>query len=129
MSTAKLGSFDDLLAITDLSLRPILIRLRQLIFEIKPDACEVVRLGDGAATYGVGPHKMLEGFVYLMPFKGWVNLGFYQGVDLPDPTASLEGTGKKLRHIKLRSVDECEQSLIRDLVQAAADERSKALGK
>ncbi len=127
MSTAEFGSFDDLLAITGESLRPMMIRLRHIILEIKPDASEVVRLGDRAATYGVGPRKMIEGFVYLMPFKGWINLGFYRGADLPDPKGMLEGTGKKLRHIKIRSVDECEQPWIRDLVQAAVDEREKAL--
>ena len=129
MSTAKLGSFDDLLAITNKPLRPVMMRLRDIILEIRPDASEVVRLGDRAATYGLGPRKMIEGFVYLMPFKGWVNLGFYRGVDLPDPTGKLEGTGKKLRHIKIRSGEECEQPWIRDLVKAALDERIDALSK
>ena len=128
MSTPKFGSFDDLLNITGKSLQPILIRLRQIILEVKPDAHEVVRLGDRAATYGFGEKKMIEGVVYLMPFDKWINLGFYQGADLPDPNRMLEGTGKKLRHIKIRSVDECEQPPIRDLITAATDERKKALG-
>ena len=129
MSTAKLGTFDDLLAITNKPLQPVLTRLRQIILEVMSTAEEVVRLGDRAATYGLGPKKMIEGFVYLMPFDKWVNLGFYQGADLPDPKRILEGTGKKLRHIKIHSVEACEQAPIRDLLTAAINERKKALSR
>ena len=47
---------------------------------------------------------MSDACLYLMPHKAWVNLGFYQGVTLPDPLRLLEGTGKALRHVKLRGV-------------------------
>ena len=55
---------------------------------------EVVRLGDRAATYGVGPKKMSEHFCYIAPQKYYVNLGFMYGADLPDPNGLLEGSGK-----------------------------------
>ncbi|WP_396202208.1 hypothetical protein [Gemmatimonas sp.] len=42
-------------------------------------AVETVRLGDNAATDGVGPKKMTEGYAYIMPLRGYVNLGCYQG--------------------------------------------------
>ena len=129
MSTAKLGSFDELLAITQPALHPILTRLRQIIREAKPDIYEEVRLGDRAASYGLGPRKIIEGVVYIMPFDKWINLGFYQGADLPDPQNRLEGTGKKLRHVKIRAVDECETQAIRDLLTAAIAERTQALGR
>ncbi len=67
---------------------------------------EVVRLGDRAATYGVGAKKMTEGFVYVMPHTSWVNLGFYQGALLPDPDRIREGTGTALRHVKIRTGDD-----------------------
>ena len=72
---------------------------------------------------------MIEGVVYLMPFDKWINLGFYQGADLPDPQNRLEGTGKKLRHVKIRAVDECEAQAIRDLLTAAIAERKQTLGR
>jgi hypothetical protein len=37
-----------------------------------------------------------------MPMRGYVNLGFYQGALLVDPKRLLEGTGKGLRHVKIR---------------------------
>jgi hypothetical protein len=129
MSEAKLGTFDDLLASTNESLRPVMQRIRTIILEILPNASEVVRLGDGAATYGLGPRKMIEGVVYLAPIKGWINLGFYQGALLPDPQGLLEGTGKKLRHVKLHNLDACERPGLRQLIRSAVDERVKALGE
>jgi hypothetical protein len=40
-------------------------------------AVETVRLGDNAATDGVGPKNMTEGYAYIMPMRGYVNLGCY----------------------------------------------------
>ena len=123
MPDAKIGSFDDLLRICDEPLRPVLAALRDVVLGVHPEACEVVRLGDRAATYGVGPRKMIDGYAYLMPHRAWVNLGFYQGAALPDPDGLLEGTGKKLRHVKLRTRAEAGRPAVRALVAAALAER------
>ena len=95
MTQTKYGTFDDLMVITEEHLRPIAIRLREIILDIDPDAYEVVRLGDKASTFGVGPKKMSEGYAYILPYKKWVNLGFYKGALLTDKSNLLEGTGKK----------------------------------
>lgn len=127
MEETQFGTFEDLVEITAESQKPTLARLRELILSIHPQACEVVRLGDRAATYGLGPKKMSEGYVYILPHAGWVNLGFYKGADLPDPDGLLEGTGKKLRHIKIRAVAEADNPTIQMLIQAALAERRQAL--
>ena len=129
MPSATIGTFDDLLDTTDEALRPILHALRQTIRDVHPEACEVVRLGDGAANYGVGPRKMLDGYAYLMPQRAWVNLGFYQGVALPDPERLLDGTGAKMRHVKVRSLDDARRPALRALVAAALTERRSAAGR
>ena len=77
--------------------------MRAIVLEADPNACEVVRLGERTATYGVGPGKMIDGYACILPYARWVNLGFYQGAGLPDPQALLEGTGARMRHVKLRS--------------------------
>lgn len=123
MSKAQVGTFEDLLEITEALLRPIVTVLREIVFEVDPDTCEVVRLGDRAATYGVGPRKMLDGYAYILPYKRWVNLGFYQGAELADPEGLLEGTGAKMRHVKVRSVDEAKRSAVRALVRGALERR------
>ncbi len=128
MTSAKLGTFEDLLKITEEGLRPIVTALREVILEVDSDSCEVVRLGDRAATYGVGPRKMLDGYAYILPYKRWVNLGFYQGAELADPERLLEGTGAKMRHVKIRSVEEARRVEVRALVEGSL-ERRKTLGK
>ena len=129
MAETKFGTFEELLDIAEESQRETAVKLRTLILSIHPEAVEVVRLGDRAATYGLGPKKMSEGYVYILPYKSWVNLGFYKGADLPDPDNLLEGTGKKLRHIKIRSLADADDPKLRPLIEAALAERKVALGK
>lgn len=129
MSETKFGTFEELVAMTPEELKPIIIKLRELVLAVDPNSTEVIRLGDRAATFGVGPKKMSEGYVYVMPHKKWINLGFYKGALLPDPASLMEGTGKKLRHIKMRALDEISNPAIRTLVEQAYKERKKALGK
>lgn len=124
---ARLGTFDDLLAIAKEPLRPIMSKLRETILAIHPEACETVRLGDRAATYGLGPRKMIDGYAYVMPHSEWVNLGFFQGASLHDPGRLLEGSGAKMRHVKVRSIADADRPEIRDLVAAAVAERNRAL--
>ncbi|MBO6919506.1 MAG: DUF1801 domain-containing protein [Rhizobiaceae bacterium] len=122
------GTFEDLVLMAPEELRAILIRLKDIIFSVDENACEVVRLGDKAASYGFGPKKMSECYCYIMPHTNWVNLGFYKGADIADPSGLLEGTGAKLRHIKIRSLDQCENEQIIQLIKAAIQERKLALG-
>ena len=129
MAAAKIGVFDDLVHMTKQPLQPVIRRLRKIIVEIDADACEVVRLGDRAATYGLGPKKMSEGYVYLLPHASWVNLGFYKGADLKDPKNLMEGTGAKMRHVKIRSMEDADQPGIHALIKEALKERRKALGR
>lgn len=76
-------------------------RLRAMILELDPEVVEVPRAGEGSVAYGVGEKKMSEAYCYLMPQKDRVNLGFYHGVDVDDPEGVLEGTGARLRHVKV----------------------------
>ena len=110
-------------------MQPIARRLREIIADVDPNNVEVVRLGDRAATYGVGPKKMIEGYSYVLPHAKWVNLGFFQGAALPDPDEIMEGTGKMMRHVKVRSLEEAANPTLRKLIEEALAERKQALGK
>lgn len=122
------GSFEETIAKSDPRLQEIARRLRQLIEEVYPQAVEVPWPRQGITGYGVGPKKMSEHFCYIALYRDSVNLGFYYGADLPDPEGLLEGTGKKLRHVKLREADDAGRPALRGLVQAALEERREALG-
>ncbi|MEM0963285.1 MAG: DUF1801 domain-containing protein [Bacteroidota bacterium] len=130
-SSARLGTFDDLLSerAEPPEVAAIARALRQVILEGLADAVEVVRLGDGAAAYGLGPKKMSESHVYVMPTRGDVNLGFWHGASLPDPGGLLEGTGKRMRHVKVRPVEEARSEALRQRVADALAERREALGR
>src|SRR5262245_39726344 len=41
-------------------------------------------------------------FAYVDTFTAHVNVGFFFGADLPDPQRLLEGSGKWMRHVKVR---------------------------
>ncbi len=124
MNDKKSETFEDVVEMTPLELRPVTLRLREMILAIDPNSCVVVRLGDRAATFGVGPKKMSQGYVYIMPHSKWVNLGFYKGALLDDPDGLLEGTGAKMRHLKIRSLDECDRPAILELIRRAFIERT-----
>jgi hypothetical protein len=61
--------------------------------------------------------------VALAPHQTYVNLQFGDGVDLPDPARRLEGTGKRMHHVKIRSRDDIHPPDVRGLLEAAARQR------
>jgi hypothetical protein len=122
---AARGTFAELLEGVEPKLAAIARRLRAMIRDVDADTIETVRLGDHAATFGVGPKKMTDGYAYIMPMRGYINLGFYQGALLADPKRLLEGTGKGLRHVKIRSLAEADRPAIRALVNAALARRQR----
>ncbi len=93
---------------------------KSLIEGVLPDVVEVVWPKQNIASYGVGPKKMSEHFCYIALLKKRINLGFYYGADLDDPTHLLEGTGKLLRHIKISQSEQLDDPALYQLVVAAS---------
>jgi hypothetical protein len=58
-------------------------------------------------------------FGYVNVFRSHVNVGFFLGADLHDPVRLLEGTGKRMRHVKLRPGREIDASALMALIAAA----------
>lgn len=96
---------------------------RALIFEVLPQTVEVVWARQKTAGYGTGPKKMTEHFCWIAPYKNHLVLGFYYGTELPDPENLLEGTGKLLRHIKIRSAEDLQRPAVRQLIEVATRHR------
>ena len=99
----------------------IALRLQHEIADIYPGVVEIVWKKQNIASYGVGPKKMSEHFCYIGFYKNQINLGFYKGATLPDPKNLLEGSGKKLRHIKIFDITEINNDII-DLINAAYED-------
>ena len=123
------GGFDDIVTMADDAMRPICLRLRALVVSLHKGACEIVWPKLRIASYGVGPKKMTEHYAYIGVQKAHVNLGFYYGAILPDADGLLEGTGKKLRHLKIRSLDVAESTAVKALLKAAIAERRERVSK
>jgi hypothetical protein len=58
-------------------------------------------------------------FGYVNVFKAHVNVGFFLGAELQDPTGLLEGSGKRMRHVKLKPGRELDSSALMALIDAA----------
>lgn len=76
--------------------------VRELLHDGHPTAC----VGDAA-------------FGYVNAFTAHVNVGFFLGADLADPAGLLEGTGKRMRHVKLRMGNEVDPKALAALIRAA----------
>jgi hypothetical protein len=58
-------------------------------------------------------------FAYVNVFKDHTNVGFFHGAHLEDPGKLLEGTGKNMRHVKLRAGRPCNTTGLENLIDAA----------
>ena len=97
----------------------LILRLRSLILEVVPTAIEQVDPPSKLIAYGID--KKMSGLICtIQPQRGYVNLGIYRGIDLPDPQGLLEGTGKVHRHVKVKSIASIDEPALRALLEAAA---------
>ena len=72
-------------------------------------------LHDGHPTACVGE----AAFCYVNAFSAHVNVGFFLGAYLPDPQGLLEGSGKFMRHVKLRPDVACDAAALENLIGMA----------
>jgi hypothetical protein len=76
--------------------------VRELLHDGHPTAC----VGDAA-------------FGYVNAFRAHVNVGFFHGAMLDDPAGLLEGTGKRMRHVKLRPAQHVNAVALSELIAVA----------
>jgi hypothetical protein len=76
--------------------------VRELLHDGHPTAC----IGDAA-------------FGYVNAFTAHVNVGFFRGAELADPGNLLGGTGKFMRHVKLRPGGSVDETALAVLITAA----------
>jgi hypothetical protein len=74
--------------------------------ELLHDGCPTACLGDAA-------------FGYVNAFTSHVNVGFFQGAALPDPDRLLQGTGKFMRHVKLKPGTATDAAALARLIEEA----------
>jgi len=110
---------DQLLGGYDAGVREIALRARDLIAKLVPKAEEKVYFGWRIISFSLDG-KMSGQFCSVSPGRNYVNLYFMQGASLDDPKGLLEGTGKNMRHVKLREVSGLKNAALKELIQTAA---------
>ena len=94
-------------------------RMRQCgddVRELMHDGCPVACVGDAA-------------FAYVNVFKAHVNVGFFFGAELDDPTGMLKGTGVRMRHVKVRPDAGVDAEALGKLIDLAYADVRWRLGK
>jgi len=87
--------------------------VRELLHDGHPTAC----VGDAA-------------FAYVNAFRAHINVGFFRGAEIADPKGLLEGTGRFMRHVKLRPGGDCDATALMKLVETAyVDMKRRALAE
>lgn len=76
--------------------------VRELLHDGHPTAC----VADAA-------------FAYVNAFTAHVNVGFFRGAELADPAGLLEGSGKFMRHVKIRPGSDVDAAALAALIEAA----------
>jgi hypothetical protein len=96
----------------DDAMRPLFKHVRAFVRKHAPELTE--RLFMDVPSYFLGDELRF----YLADHSRHVNLGFTTGAHVPDPDGLLEGTGKNLRHVKVRSREDLSPALARLLRRA-----------
>ena len=91
--------------------------LRRVLAAAFPEAVEQVDFGNKLLAVGTSM-KMRDLTFAIIPHSAHVNLQLADGVDLPDPDGMIEGTGKRIRHVKVRSVEAAASPALRAIIDA-----------
>jgi len=84
--------------------------VRELLHDGHPTAC----VADAA-------------FAYVNAFSAHVNVGFFRGSEIADPKGLLEGTGKVMRHVKLRPGQDIDTKALITLIERAYTDMKRRL--
>jgi hypothetical protein len=97
MKMKAYASFDDYVDGQGTTNRAIIGVLRRLVKRTRPELTESVKWGNGCWLEGTGP------VAYVYSARDHVQFGFFNGAALKDPAGLLVGSGKYVRHVKVRA--------------------------
>lgn len=91
----------------------ILENLRQLIHQTIDGTTEELK-------WGIPVFLKKKAFTYLRCSKNHISLGLYNIDRIDDPKGLLEGTGKTMKHLKIKKLDDIDRELIAAWLKATA---------
>ena len=108
------ATHDEYLGAKNLGQREVATHLRAFVKKSVPKVKEGINPRRIPIFESNGP------ICYYMAGKNHITLGFIRGTSLPDPEGLLEGTGKNLRHVKIKTVDDLKRPGLSQLLKSAA---------
>ena len=112
---ASKRTFEDWLEGVKPRLRPLATELRRMFLEAEPDLRESIKWGNPCFE------KKLRMFYIASQGDRYVTLGLWQGALLPNPEGLIEGTGKRMRHVKIRSAEELAVPALGRIIRQAVE--------
>jgi len=105
----------------DSAVQSLALGLRKLIHEEMAPCHEYIfeMRSKVVLLYGATERVIADGICNIGVFARHVTLGFPRGTDLEDPAGVLQGTGKAMRHIRLKKLSDLDRPEIRALLQQA----------
>jgi len=94
------------------SQKELLKALRALIHSSVPKATEQYKWSRPVYT-------TTKDFCYLVSNKKHVNLGFMNFDKISDSEGLLEGTGKNMRHVKIKSIKDIKNAVLKKMIKEA----------
>jgi hypothetical protein len=108
------ANHDEYLHEKNLGQREVVTRLRAFVKKSVP------KVKEGINPWRIPIFESNGPICYYMAGKNHITLGFIRGTSLPDPEGLLEGTGKNLRHVKIKTVDDLKRPGLSGLLKSAA---------
>lgn len=96
--------------------KELVLKLRKLILATVPDLVEGVSWGN--LSYQTQKKRYV---CAISPHKAHVNLHFWRGREMQDPENLLQGTGKKLMHVKIEKLGDINEDAVKALVKEALE--------
>jgi len=93
--------------------REVALQVRDIVLAANPNVTEAIKWRQ--LTFICG--KTDIAFIYTYPGVDYMNLGFMKATSLPDPKKLFEGTGKGMRHIKIKTTKDIPAAQIKKWVK------------
>ena len=103
---------------------------RRKMRSMVPRGYELVYDNYNALGIGYGPaQRASDVIVSIVAYPRWVTLFFLYGASLRDPGSLLEGSGNRVRSIRLGSPDDLDRPEIKKLISQALAPHTEALAQ
>lgn len=99
--------------------RKLVDAARRRVLAVVPTAIERLRPGWGLIGYNAPGY-----FAFIVPGPGELKIGFERGVTLPDEARLLEGDGRQVRYVTIRSARQLRSEALAELLRIAASRSS-----